>query len=154
MSAWESRRNQQAHGRRPPHGPREADPGCRSRLHTGRRSRVGSHAAGSSESPPGRGRGWGRRGAQRGPRSTTACAGQPPHLHGPCPACPTSTATLATVPREHPPSACWAPGRGADTHTLGTPGWPAGTATVLVPRGQLWGLWHRPSPHCQYMSKE
>ena len=93
-------------------------------------------------------------GIQHGPRSTAARAGQPPHLQGPCPACPTSTATLATVPRKHhrAPAGHQA---GGQTHTHPRDPLVAGRhCPVLVPRGWLWGRWHRPCPHSQYLSKE
>lgn len=67
--------------------------------------------------------GAGRGGAYNiGPRSTAARARQPPHLHGPCPACPTRDGAP-----QAPRSARWAPGRGADTHTHTGPlgGWQA-----------------------------
>ena len=130
MSARESRSNDQAHRRRPPDGPREADPGCRSKLRMGSRSR-GGHVAGrgggGSESPPRRGRGWGRSyhkdlGAQPPVRASPASARALPSL---------------AHKHRHPLHACWAPGRG-QTHTQGTPGWLQALPQSWSP-GDSWG---------------
>lgn len=82
--------------------------------------------AGAGGGGAGAGGGGAGRGVQHRPRSTAARAGQPPHLHGPCPACPTSTATLATVPRKHhgAPAGHQAGGQ-THTHTGPLGGWQA-----------------------------
>lgn len=142
MSARESRSNDQAHRRRPLDGLREADPGCRSKLRDrdpeAATSRGGGMGGAVSLHHAGGGAGGG----------ATTWTPEHSRLCGPAPASARALPSLAHEHR-HPLHARWAPGRGEDTHTHGTPGWLAGTATVLVSRGQLGVLWHRPCPPSQ-----